>query len=203
MTVVRLNSKQDGDVAAGILECLTKMKGSPKFIYTDDEGSFSSNAVNDILRGKKIEHIVSRNDAPVAERAIRTFKSMMYKRIDNDLKGGRESVQWTDYIYPTLLTYNNKNEHSSTQETPAEASKPEKQVDVKATLEGKAKRNRIYKTLNVGDMVKIYTKRTKAVKERVPLYSERRYPIESITVKQGLKFYRVNGREFMRNEILK
>ena len=52
MTVVPLPSKQEADVAAGVLESLNKMGGSPKMIYTDDEGSFSSKAVKDIL-GKK------------------------------------------------------------------------------------------------------------------------------------------------------
>jgi hypothetical protein len=128
---------------------------------------------------------------------------MLYKRIDNDLKNGKKDPQWTEYIYPVLLTYNNKNEHSSTKETPAESKKPEKRVDVKSELEARSKRNRRYPELSVGDMVKIYTKRTKAIKERVPLYSERRYPVESIETKHSLKFYRVNGRDFMRNELLK
>jgi hypothetical protein len=203
MTVVPLPSKQEADVAAGVLECLNNMRGSPKMIYTDDEGSFSSKSMKDILAKKRITHVVSRNHAPVAERAIRTFKDMMYKRIDNDLKNGKKGIQWTEYVYPVLLTYNNKNEHNSTKETPAEAEKPEKRIDVKAELEARAKRNRRYPELAPGDMVKIYTKRTKAIKERVPLYSERRYPVESIETKHGLKFYRVNGRDFMRNELLK
>jgi hypothetical protein len=203
MTVVPLQSKQEADVAAGILESLTKMKGNPKFIYTDDEGSFSSNAVKDILAKKKIEHIITRNHAPVAERAIRTFKDMLYKRIDDDIKKGKENVQWSDYIYPILLTSNNKNKHGSTGETPAVASKPDKQTEVKDSLEKKARMNRVYPELKVGDMVKIYTKRQRGDKERIPLFSSNRYEIQSIREKLGLKIYKANNKEYMRNEIMK
>ena len=106
MVGIPLVSKQEPDVAAGVLECLNKMKGSPKFIYTDNDGSCSSSAVKDILKEKNIEQIITRSHAPVAERAIRTFKSMMYKRIDADIKKDK-STQWYEYIYPVLLTYNN------------------------------------------------------------------------------------------------
>ena len=34
--VVAIKSKQEGDVAAGILECLNRMKNTPRIIYTDD-----------------------------------------------------------------------------------------------------------------------------------------------------------------------
>ena len=43
--VVAIKSKQEGDVAAGILECLNKMKNTPKIIYTDDEGALKTEAM--------------------------------------------------------------------------------------------------------------------------------------------------------------
>jgi hypothetical protein len=202
MTAVPLLSKQEADMAAGILEALNKMNGTPKFIYTDDEGSFSSNGVREILKEKKIEHIVTRKHAAFAERGIRTLKRLMYQRIDYDIKQGKKNIQWHEYLFQVLLVYNNKNEHSSTGMKPVEAAKAENRIDVKAELESKGKHNRKYKPLEVGDMVRIYTKRQQGEKERVPLFSKRKYPIEKIEVKQGLKFYYVNGRQVMRNEII-
>ena len=42
---VAIKSKQEGDVAAGMLECLNKMKNTPKKIYTDDEGALKTEAM--------------------------------------------------------------------------------------------------------------------------------------------------------------
>ena len=198
-------SKQEADVASGILEALNKMEDKPKFIYTDDEGSFSSVAVKDILKKRNITHIISRNHAPVAERAIRTFKDMLYKRIDNDINNGKNNIQWHTYIYiyPILLTQNNKNEHRSTGMTPAEATKSENETSVRIALETNAKRNRKYPTLEVGDKVKIFTKRKVGEKERVPIFPTNKYEVESIDKKHGLNFFTVNNRQYMRNELLK
>ena len=41
-----------------------------------------------------------------------------------------------------MLTYNNKNEHNAINMTPNEATKEDKQLDVKLNLELKAKRDR-------------------------------------------------------------
>ena len=43
--VVAIKSKQEGDVAAGILECLNKMNNTPQIIYTDDEGALKTEAM--------------------------------------------------------------------------------------------------------------------------------------------------------------
>ena len=46
-------------------------------------------------------------------------------------------------------------------------------------------------------------KYSKGKKEHDPTYSDTKYAIEKIVEKQGLKFYHVNGRDRLRNEILK
>ena len=46
-------------------------------------------------------------------------------------------------------------------------------------------------------------KYSKFRKERNPLYSDMKYEIEKVEEKHGLKFYTVNGRERMKNELLK
>ena len=93
----------------------------------------------------------TRGRASVAERTIRTFKDMLYKRI-----GDEKSKQWTDFIFPICLTYNNKMVHSSTGFTPHDAKKPENQMMVKANMELKAKHGRKYNEISVGDSVRIF-----------------------------------------------
>ena len=44
MVIVPIKSKNEGDVASGMIEALNKMKGRPKVSYTDDEKSFSTEA---------------------------------------------------------------------------------------------------------------------------------------------------------------
>ena len=128
---------------------------------------------------------------------------MLRKRLDNDIKQGKDNIQWVDYIFQIMLTYNNKNEHNSINMTPVEATKEDKQLDVKLNLELKAKRDRKYPDLKIHDKVKIMLKYNKMKKEHNPLYSDMKYEIEKIEEKNGLTFYYVNGRPRLRNEILK
>ena len=71
------------------MECLSKMKKKPTFIYSDEEGALTSNDVQGYLKKEKIEVIMTRNHAHFVERFIRTFKMMLRKRIDNDIKQGK------------------------------------------------------------------------------------------------------------------
>ena len=45
MYVVPIKSKQEGDVASGMIECLNKMGKKPHIIYTDDEGALNKEAI--------------------------------------------------------------------------------------------------------------------------------------------------------------
>ena len=130
---------------------------------------------------------MTRNHAHFVERFIRTFKMMLRKRIDNDIKQGKDNIQWADYIFQVMLTYNNKNEHNSINMTPSEATKEDKQLDVKLNLELKAKRDRKYPELKIGDEVKIMLKYSKGKKEHNPLYSDMKYDVEKIEERQGFK----------------
>ena len=89
---------------------------------------------------------------------------MLRKRIDNDIKKG-DAIQWSDYIFQIMLTYNNKNEHNSINMTPNEATKPDKAIEAEINMKMKARRDRIYPDLVVGDRVKIMLKYSKGKKE--------------------------------------
>ena len=205
MYVVRIKSKQEVDVASGMIECLNKMGKKPDLIYTDDEGAMNTHAIQTFLKDEKIEHHRTRAHPNFSERAIRTFKDMLYKRVEADEKKGKENIQWPDYILEILLTYNNQMNHSATGFTPKEARKPSNQFKVKLNLTMKGKKNRIYPELDVGDEVNIFRKRELNEKERVGNYSQNIYTIENIENKLGQKYYRVEGvdRQYLRFELLK
>ena len=50
---------------------------------------------------------------------------MLRKRIDTDMRQGKD-IQWIDYIFQIMLTYNNNNEHNAINMTPNEATKEDK-----------------------------------------------------------------------------
>ena len=205
MSVVAIKSKTEGDVASGMIECLNKMGKKPKIIYTDDEGALNTEAIQKYLKDENIQHHRTRGHPNFAERAIRTFKDMLYKRVEVDEKKGKGDIQWTDYILEILLTYNNQMKHSATGLTPKDARKPSNQFKVKLNITMKGKKNRVYPELDVGDEVKIFRKRKPNEKERVGNYSQNIYTIENIENKVGQNYYRVEGneRQYLRFELLK
>ena len=205
MYVVPIKSKQEGDVASGMIECLNKMGKKPEIIYTDDEGALNKEAIQKYLKDENIEHHRTRARPNCSERAIRTFKDMLHKRGEADEKKNKQNIQWPDYILEILLTYNSQVKHSATGFTPKEARKPSNQFKVKSNLTMKGKKNRVYPDLDVGDEVKIFRKRKPNEKERVSNWSQNICTIENIENKLGQNYYRVEGniRQYLRFELLK
>ena len=195
MYVVPIKSKQERDVASGMIECLNKMGKKPEIIYTDDEGALNKEAIQKYLKDENIEHHRTRAHPNFSERAIRTFKDLLYRRVEADEKKGKQNIQWPDYILEILLTYNNQMKHSATGFTPKDARKPQ-------TMKGK--KNRVYPDLDVGDEVKIFRKRKPNEKERVSNWSQNIYTIKNIENKLGQNYYRVEGntRQYLRFELL-
>ena len=205
MHVVAIKGKKEEDLASGMIECLNKMGKKPKIIHTDDEGAMNKEAIQKYLQEQNIEHHRTRAHPNFSERAIRTFKDLLYRRVEADQKKGKNNIQWTEYIFEILLTYNNKMKHSATGFTPKDARKPSNELKVKLHLNMNAKRNRVYPDLGVGDEVKIFRKRKPSEKERVGNFSQNVYTIERIDEKLGQKYYYVEGidRAYLRFELLK
>ena len=66
---------------------------------------------------------------------------------------------WRELIDPILHVYNNKMISSATKLTPEEARKPENLTIVKSNLELKRQHKRKYPQIEIGDTIKIYTKK--------------------------------------------
>ena len=169
--VVQVPSKQWPDVLAGIKELIPMMGGKPKTIYSDDEGAFSnSTEVKKYFADGDIRHLVTRSHAPVAERQIRTFKNMIYKRLEAPKNEGK---QWFELLDQVLLTYNRQRVHSSTQMTPHEARQNNNQQSVKFNLELKRQHGRKYPEISVGDIVKVYKKNKARQGASVELFAKK------------------------------
>ena len=108
-----------------------------------------------------------------AERAIRTLKDQI--RVRQDALGDKD---WTEYL-PDVLEQYNSTERVTTKMTPEEAQKQSNAEEVRESIESKAKFNRKYPKLDVGDRVRIRLKaggsvstkaaRAAGAKRRTPL----------------------------------
>ena len=88
--------------------------------------------------------------------------------------------------------------------TPKDATKLTNHRQVKANLELTRKHTRIYPEITVGDYVKIFNKKDKLNKERIPVWSKEKFKAESINESMSQDFYKLEGRPrpLMRFEIL-
>jgi len=199
--VVMVPGKKWWQVLPGIKKLIPMMGGKPKTFYSDDEGAFISNEIQKYFKDEGIRHLVTKSHAPVAERQIRTFKNMIYKRLEAPKN---EEKQWFDLLDQVLVTYNHGRRHSSTQMTPHEARQNNNQQVVKFNLELKRQHGRKYPEISVGDTVKVYKKKDKLDKERVSNYWPKKYKVEAIETSFGQKFYKVEGfkKDLMRSELL-
>ena len=205
MVIVPIKSKQPPDVLAGVIECIKKMGKAPQLIYTDEEGSFGSQVVLDYLKEQKIELHRTRGHPSFAERGIQTFKDQLFKRVENDKKKGKENIQWIDYIFEILLTYNTKNKHSATQMTPQQAKLPKNEVEVKMNIAIQARKSRTYPELEVGSEVKIMRKKSISEKAHTSHWLKEKYKVKKIEKKLGQTYFYVEGRDkpLLRHELLK
>ena len=202
MIVVPLFSKQPQDLLDGLEEGLKDMGGKPESIYTDDEGSLNSKLLQDYFKQNNIKHITTRTHAPVAERAVRTIKDLIYRRLEKN-----PNMKWyeTKILANSLVMYNYKMVSSATGFTPNEARQKKNELQVKLKLELNRKTTRKYPPIEVNDKVRIYKKKGKFDKERVPVWSENTFNVDKIEISMGQKFYYVSGRDkpLLRHEILK
>ena len=173
--VAPITSKQPPDLLAGIMEGINKMGKAPELLYSDEEGSLNSSVLKEYFDKEKIETYQTRGHSSFSERYIRTFKDMLFKRVEADEKKGKENIQWTDYIFEIMLIYNNKMVHSATGLTPQQAKKPEKKFKVKANIAMNTTKTRKYPELEKGE-------KDKLDKERVSNWSANSYSIDNITI---------------------
>ena len=205
MVVVPIKSKGEGDIAAGMMEGFKKMKGKPELLYTDDETALNTKAIQDYLNEEGIAHHRTRGHPNFSERAIRTYKDMLYKRVEADEKKGNENIQWIDYNLEILLTYNNKMVHSSIKMTPNEATKGKSDLKAKMNMANQAIKTRKYPEINEGDKVRIYRKKAITEKERTSQWNKEIYEVEKIQKKLGQSYFYLknDSRGYLRNELLK
>ena len=89
--VVPIKTKNGEDVLEATKEALGKMGKKPKMIYTDDERAIAGEDFKDYVEGEGITLHRTRGHPAFAERFIRTYKDMLFKRVEADEKRERQT----------------------------------------------------------------------------------------------------------------
>jgi hypothetical protein len=77
---------EDGNSWREALEQTLKKMGTPDMIYTDPDATALSNEIKQIFTTYNIKHVMTRLHASMAERATRTIKRELDKRIEKEVK---------------------------------------------------------------------------------------------------------------------
>ena len=150
-----------------------------------------------------IVHIMTRGHANTAERAIRTFKDLMTRRLEGP---GNKGVKWYDQVRLSVLAkYNQKMVNRTIGMTPYEATLKKNEAQVRTMLEINATRKRKYPDLKVGDKVKLYKKKDKLDKERISVWLPKVFEVEDIKHEKHQEFYYLKdyNKPVLRHELLK
>lgn len=205
--VIPLKDKTGKSWRSAMDELIKKM-GKPQVIMSDPDTAITSNEMEAFfLANKDIKHIMTRRHAAFAERAIRTFKDELNKRVSLDT-----TVPWTHYISAILKRLNtgksgdDDEAHVSraTKFTPEDAAKAENWFDVHNNMALKAMRNRKYPQIDVGDRVRVYKQRNVHTKEWEGDFKPHIETVTKITQSLGQTFYKVTGatKEHIRSDIV-
>ena len=198
VVVIPIESKTPNELLDALKEGFSKMGGFPKTMLSDNEGSFNSTLIKSYLTQHNIRQIFTLGHASYAERAIRTIKSMIYKRIE------KHKAKWTELLFSVLLTYNHKLIHTSIGMTPNEARQSSNQMNVSANLELHRIHKRKYPNIKEGDWVKLLKKKKHFDKEHISTWTPQIYKVTGIVESMGQHFYKVNGYDklLLRSDIL-
>jgi uncharacterized membrane protein (UPF0127 family) len=200
ITVFLLKNKTPDVILPALEQAFKNLGGTPEIFYTDDEGAYNSSILKLYFQKNNIKHIITRKHAPMAERAIKTIKDMLYKRMKHET-----TRPWYELVHEILFVINYMRKHSAHGMTPKEARKPENYMKVKNNLENNRVKNRKYQDIKVGDKVRIYKKKKNFQKSNVSIWSENRYEVKQIEdVPNAGKLYHLIGmpKPMLRAEIL-
>ena len=181
--------------------------GTPKQVYSDQEGAFTTTEWKQMMNSFKTRHIVA-NSAHSIERFNRTSKQNTQTRLD---AMGLERFRWTESLEPILNKYNNT-KHETIEMTPTQAKQKGHLLLVSFNLWNNAKRERKNPDLKVGDSVRVQLKYAGGHKKGyMPTWSKEIYKITVVDKQPGGIVYLINkvqaqdkdNRTYNRSELIK
>ena len=175
-SVIPVKNKQVNEIMRGLEEVFSIM-GTPKQIYSDEEGAMNSITFLTFINKHKFKHVQTSTHAHAAERFIQTFRSNLQRRLD---VLGQNNNNWTEHVQNILTKYNNTI-HSTIEIKPVDAVRPENHLWVSWHLWNSAKRDRKYEEIKPGDYVRVNIKPKSGItKGHHPKYSSTKHKVISI-----------------------
>jgi hypothetical protein len=197
--VIPLKDKVSETAARALDQVLQKL-GLPDTLVTDEGGEFQA-AFNRRLQFYSVRHLTLRTPPIFVERLIRTIK----EKIDVRLRA-RGVHDWTTMLGAVVNQYNNA-KHTTTGMTPLEAREPENEDAVSQAITSRAKSNRKYEPIRVGDTVKVIRKPGKYSEFKAGFnnWSEKTYTVTAVGNEQGQGVYTLQDypRPLLRHELLR
>ena len=199
VAVVPMMRKTSASTAAA-LDTVLQLLGLPATVLTDEGGEFQA-SFEEKLRCYEIQHVVTRTPPIFVERVIRTIKENLEPRMD-----ALKTQEWHTLMQAVVDKYNNT-KHTTIGMTPEQARSSTNAEKVKYNITSKAKSNRTYPDLAVGDLVKILRKPGKYAEFKAGFvaWSTSTHQVESINYENGSKVFKVSQRvrPLLMHELLK
>ena len=175
-----LKTKQ-GVELADALEKTIKDIGQMEALISDTEGGTNTKEFIRVLNENKIRHIQSSTPVGMIERAIKTIKDLIHKRI---LVLKLVNERWIDLLPKVVYLYNEKHIHSTTGFTPRQALRPDNKLEVYFNIKNKAKFNMVWPTLREGDSVRTVINKSAMTKAHNPKFSTQTYKILHVSIQE-------------------
>ena len=162
-------------------------------------------SVENLLKVKVLNCIEQEPKPILLKEFNKAFKDMIFKRVEEHDNKGKRHIQWIDYVSDVPLTYNYKTRHSATGLTPIEARKGKNEFKAMLNVASKARKDRVYPEVSVGDTVKIIRNKRTGEKEIISKYLAGEYTVANVDENLGQKYYMMIGfnRPLLRHNILK
>ena len=198
-SIAIIKNKKHDEVIAGLKHIFKELKGTPKQIFSDEEGAFNSGKYQKFLNDNNIKHIQTTTHAHTVERFIGTFRQNLQRRLD---ALNQDKSDWIKHVDNIIKKYNNT-EHSTIKIKPVEAVEKRNHLWVNWHLWDTAKRDRKYPKLSEDDYVRIKINPKRTARGHEPTFTKDKYKISMI--KNG-EYYIPSyhkQRLFNRHELLK
>ena len=150
-SIAIIKNKKPDEIINGLKHIFDKLGGTPKQLYSDEEGAFNSKFYQKFLNENNIKHIQTTTHAHTVERFIGTFRQNLQRRLD---ALNQDKSKWIEHVTNILNKYNNT-EHSTIKIKPNEAGKKENRMWIWWHITNEAKRDRKYPEIKAGQMVRV------------------------------------------------
>ena len=188
-----MKTKQGSDLTEALKQLISDMelagKTKVEALVSDTEGGTNTPQFIRVLRGHNIRHIQSSTPIGMIERAVKTIKDLIHKRI---LGLKLQNERWVDLLSTVVKLYNEKHVHSTINMTPRQALDPDNQLQVYMNIKHKAKFNMAWQPLREGDKVRTAIKSSAMTKAHHPTFSTQVYTITGISIQadgtKGISF---------------